>query len=176
VEILLYLAHKGGGFDHYQVVKLLYLADKEHFSRHGRPITNEKYAALPYGPVASHTLDLLRKHHSKAQLEKFGIKKLPFTLETVGDHICLGRPLRAVNYDLFSKSDLKVVDEVVEKYGHYSFKQLYDLTHAHFAYSNAWNGRKKGSKSAPISYADMLEESHFKRDYISEIAPIVEYM
>src|ERR1700739_3442083 len=60
LELLVYLSFTKPGADHYQAVKFFYLADKEHLNRYGRPITYEKYCALPYGPVASNVLDLLR--------------------------------------------------------------------------------------------------------------------
>jgi hypothetical protein len=40
-------------------MKLVYLADREHFIRHGVAITGDRQCAMPYGPVPSHTLDLL---------------------------------------------------------------------------------------------------------------------
>ncbi len=76
VELLLYLAHKRPGADKYQAVKFLYLADKEHFSRYGRPITFEDYYALWYGPVASNALDLLNQKRwafERAHIEEFAI-------------------------------------------------------------------------------------------------------
>lgn len=36
---------------------------------------------------------------------------------------------------LFSKSDLRVLDEVVAKYGDKKFYDLYQITHRHFAYT-----------------------------------------
>jgi hypothetical protein len=79
VELLLYLAHKRAGADKYQAVKFFYLADREHFKPHGRPLTFDNYYALSYGPVASNALDLL--HKKPWMLQRAGIKELPFETE-----------------------------------------------------------------------------------------------
>ena len=174
VELLLYLTHKRPDADHYQAVKFLYLADRLHLNRYGRPITFETYFALPYGPVASHALDLLRRN--SAALRQAKIDELPFEVEQLDKTIYLRAPKRAVDHDIFSKSDLKVFDEVLEEFGKLSFGKLYDITHAHFAYKNAWENRKSGSKSAPIKYEDMIEESARKADLVNEAEQVAERM
>src|SRR5207237_2158416 len=42
-----------------KLAKLLFLADKQHLVRHGRPITGDWYAALPHGPIPSNIDNLL---------------------------------------------------------------------------------------------------------------------
>src|SRR5271169_2700439 len=119
VELLLYLAHVRPDADKYQAVKFFYLADREHLNRHGRPITHEAYFALPYGPVASKAMDLLEEDHWT--MTEAGIETLPFETErTMRDDrpiTYIRAPKREVNRALFSKSDLKVFDEIIMKYG-----------------------------------------------------------
>ncbi|MEX0851949.1 MAG: Panacea domain-containing protein, partial [Bauldia sp.] len=81
VELLLYLAHKRPDADKYQAVKFLYLADKEHLNRYGRPLTYEVYYAMDYGPVASVTLDLL--NGKLGALQAIQADRLPFETEVV---------------------------------------------------------------------------------------------
>lgn len=173
VELLLYLAHKRPGADHYQAVKFFYLADKLHLNRYGRPITFERYCALPYGPVASIALDLL-KGDSKA-LQAAKIKELPFETRKLDKIIYMKEPKRAVDYDLFSKSDLMVFDEILRKYGKYNFDQLYRLTHSHAAYKNAWSTRGT-LKSVPMKYEDMIEESAEKAEMVDELSVMAPHM
>jgi len=175
VELLLYLAHIRPNADHYQAVKFLYLADKEHFTRYGRPITFDKYCALQYGPVPSNALDLLTKQDNQTILKKFQIDQLPFETEKLGAIIYIRSPKRAVNHDLFSKSDLKIFDEIVNKYKNYTFGDLYKITHDHFAYKNAWANRGD-SGSSEIKYEDMMDESSNKADYLDEIEAVSSYM
>jgi len=172
IELLLYLAHKRPNADQYQTVKFFYLADREHLNRYGRPITYEQYYALPYGPVASNVYNLLRAN--KTGLDAFGLKspdELPFVMEQLDQLIYIKGPKRAVDYDLFSKSDVAVFDEILARYGNRSFKELFDITHQHFAYTHAWDDRGD-KKSAPMSYDDMIEESQRKAAFIEDIEPV----
>jgi uncharacterized phage-associated protein len=58
VQVLAYLL-KGGAMDKAKLMKLVYLADREHFIQAGVSITGDKLCALPYGPVPSTTLNLV---------------------------------------------------------------------------------------------------------------------
>lgn len=174
VELLLYLAHKRPDADQYQAVKFLYLADREHLNRYGRPITFETYFALPFGPVATHALDMLE--HDGRVLRKAHIDELPFETEKLGKMTFIRAPKRAVNHDVFSKSDLKVFDEILTQYGHLSFDDLYKITHSHFAYKNAWDHRGNGTKRAEMKYEDMVEESARKAEFIGDFEQVAEHM
>jgi uncharacterized phage-associated protein len=48
-----------GELEKIKLVKLVYLADREHFIRTGTPITGDRQVAMPYGPVPSGTLDAI---------------------------------------------------------------------------------------------------------------------
>jgi uncharacterized phage-associated protein len=178
VELLLYLAHKRPGADKYQAVKFFYLADREHLNRYGRPITFENYYALSYGPVASNALDLL--NHDLDTLKQAGLNALPFQTE-IGktkngtETTYIRKPLRDVNYDLFSKSDIKIFDEVIAKYGNCSFDDLFNVTHEHFAYLNAWNHRRQGNR-AQMYYDEMIDDEKKRADVVDDLAPVAEHM
>jgi hypothetical protein len=173
LELLVYLSHKRPGADQYQAVKLFYLADREHFNRYGRPITFEMYYALDYGPVASTALDLIKGH--AGTMRKVGLKSLPIRTEKRDKIIVLAEPLRAVDYDVFSKSDLQVFDETVAEFGSKSFDDLYKLTHSHFAYDVAWKNRGD-ARHAPMFYEDMLEEGPRKAAILEALEPIAEHV
>lgn len=163
VDSILYLALKGVELDHYKVVKLLYLADREHLRRFGRPITFDKYVAMPFGPVASAAFDLLR---SKKAL---GINpsNLPFEVRSLDKIRIVSNPKREIDRSIFSKSDLIVLDQTIEKYGNMSFNQLYKLTHDHFAYDRAWKSRK--SQADEMRFEDFLAEDASKDDRVSDL-------
>lgn len=178
VELLLYLAHTKAGADKYQAVKLFYLADKLHLNRFGRPITQEVYYALPYGPVASITMDLLEG--DRRLMREAGIEELPFKIaekQLKNTRVpALGEPRRAVNYNLFSKSDIKVFDEIVQKYGEATFDDLFQITHDHYAYVRAWNSRRPNSKRAAMRYEDMIDDEERRRAIVEDIGPVSEFM
>lgn len=180
VELLLYLAHRKPGADKYQAVKFFYLADREHINRYGRPITSEVYFALPYGPVASKAKDLLE--HDKWTMRAAGLKELPFEVEKVArpgpdktDLVIIGKPKREVDYDLFSRSDLRVFDEILKDYGDLDFDALYKLTHDHAAYKKAWANRGH-SKRGQMAYDDMIESAEKRASVVSDIGPVAAHL
>jgi uncharacterized phage-associated protein len=182
VELLLYLAHKRPGADKYQAVKFFYLADREHFKRYGRPITFEDYYALWYGPVASNALDLLHKKYWT--MHRAGIKELPFKTEIGTVKTKSGKetqttfirePLREVNTDIFSKSDLEIFDEILQQYGNASFDELFDMTHEHFAYLNAWNNRRQGDR-AEMFYDEMVDDLDRRKSLVEDLSPVAAKM
>jgi len=183
VEALLYLAHKRPGADKYQVVKFFYLADREHLKRYGRPLTFDNYYALSYGPVASTALDLL----NGAAPALFGAKEatLPFrtergTVKTKSgketETTFIREPSRDVNVDLFSKSDLEVLDEIISKYKNASFDDLYNETHKHFAYKNAWDHRRYGGDRAEMYYDEMIDDLAKRASLVEDLLPVAAKM
>lgn len=178
IELLLHLAHKRPGADKYQAVKFFYLADREHLNRYGRPISFENYFAMSYGPVASTVLDLLNSNLRPAKA--VGINDLPFKTE-IGktkngrETTFIRDALREVNYDLFSKSDIEVFDEIVEKYRDASFDDLFNATHEHFAWLNAWTTRKQGER-AEMFYEEMIDDEKRRAEFVDDISPIAAHM
>ena len=59
LEAMCYLVSQMGKIDKVALAKLLYIADRDHFLKYGRPITGDKLFALPRGPVCSNSLNLL---------------------------------------------------------------------------------------------------------------------
>jgi uncharacterized phage-associated protein len=178
VELLLYLAIHRPGADKYQAVKFFYLADREHLARYGRPITFDTYFAFDHGPAPSKTMDLLER--DEWVMREAGLKALPFETEVAPalngtPTIYIRKPLREVDLDLFSKSDLAVFDEIIEKYGSASFNDLWNLTHGHEAYKIAWGTRKQG-KRAPMFYEEMIEDKARRAALVDDIGPVAAHM
>ena len=178
VELLLYLAHRRPNADKYQAVKFFYLADREHLNRYGRPITFDNYYAMSYGPVSSTALDLL--NHNPSAFRRIGIDRLPFETEigkTKSGHetTFIRKPRRDVNFDHFSKSDLAVFDEIVKKYGDASFDELYNITHDHFAYLNAWQNRRYGDH-AEMFYDEMIDDAERRKALVDDLSPVAAHI
>ncbi|WP_305569651.1 Panacea domain-containing protein [Tabrizicola sp.] len=178
MELLLYLAHKRPGADKYQAVKFFYLADRAHLNRHGRPITQESYFALPYGPVASKAMDLLEQ--DRWTMNEAGIEALPFAVSDESRKgkpvTVIGKPLREVNFELFSKSDLKVFDEVIAEFGKCTFEQLFEVTHDHNAYKKAWARRRPNSKRAEMYYDEMVESDELRQSLVEDFGGISQFL
>ena len=140
-----YLAQACPGSTKMTICKQLYFADKEHLVRYGRPIVGDEYYKLEHGQIPTQGLDMLRQRADAAKnalLEKY--------VTVLGDSI---HPKLAPNKKVFSKSDLEVLDLVVEKYGRMSAAELRRPSYV------------KSEDSDPIDYAlffDGREDSEMK--------------
>lgn len=170
IEVMLHLAHLRPGLDKYQVVKLLYLADREHFNRFGRPITQEQYFALQYGPVASNAMDFMEQ--DARALKRAGVSDLPFGLVAEGTLVRLGAPKREIDRSLFSRTDLQVIDAVVEEYGSRTFGELFEVTHDHPAWKLAWNRKAHHAKRSEMFYDEMIDSEEKRKAIVDDLAGV----
>ncbi len=125
------------------ICKHLYLADKEHLVRYGRPITGDHYYKLPHGPVPTRGLNMLRGKalaSENALLEKY--------VTVIGTAV---RPRQSANRRVFSKSDIEVLNWVIEKYGRLSASSLRSLTHRQAPWRDT-------EETCPIDYALFFED------------------
>jgi uncharacterized phage-associated protein len=138
-------------FDKYRVCKLVFLADRQHLVRYGRPITGDTYYALDWGPVPSATLDALNNNHPLSEELRKVLKKERAQTgkkRPSNPHYQLRstKKLKRLWLEYLSKSDLIVLDDIVARYGDKTFSELYEITHALPAYYRAW-GRREGNRS-----------------------------
>jgi uncharacterized phage-associated protein len=127
IQCLWYILSEITTADKLKLVKLTYLADKYHLLRYGRTITNDEYWAMSYGPVGSVVKDILgfdpeflsNEYEYAAQK----LKKLQnYTFQAVTK--CDREDL-----DLLSDTDIECLSFIIEKFGHFSIKDLIDYTH-----------------------------------------------
>jgi uncharacterized phage-associated protein len=125
VQAISYFAIKEGGrIDKMKVIKLIYFADRYHMRKYNRPITNDEYFAMSYGPVASGVKDI-------AEMSSFlGEKEAKYA------EIYLKVPdrnqIESLQSDLdtvFSKSDIEALDFAWQNFGHLNQFQLFNITH-----------------------------------------------
>lgn len=142
--ILWLLESQGGRIDKLKLVKELYLADKEHLLRYGRPIIGGQYYAMQHGPVSSELL----KHIDQAT-----IPSGPFILE---NNFIKSNTLEFSTEDL-SESDIEILKSIDQRYDHFTGWSLRNLTHRLLEWKHNWGRRKDGVKRHPISYEDMFK-------------------
>src|SRR5258706_7092031 len=103
-----------------KIHKLLFFADKLHLIRYGRPIVGDHYFALDHGPLLSRVDDDLGTAEDLA----IGVNEAAVR-DHFGGYLTLrsngGWPVIAAlgpeKYGVFSKSDLKVLKDIVDKFG-----------------------------------------------------------
>jgi len=104
-----------------KICKLLYFADKEHLLRYGRPITGDTYVRMVFGPTPSVGLNLMRGLASSRLTALFQSK-----VAVHGNDI---RALSSPDLNVFSKSDLQIMQKTCEKYGFLTASQLSRHSH-----------------------------------------------
>lgn len=114
-----FLRKLGGRTDKIKLMKLMYLADRDHFLRHGHPITGDAQYALPHGPVPTCTLNLLS-----------GLWDEP---ECAIDYIACESKAFVIAKDpgdsLLMPTHLAVLEEVFDTYGRKNSWKLREETH-----------------------------------------------
>jgi uncharacterized phage-associated protein len=158
VEVILWFCHrKGDRINKYNLLKALYYAEKEHLNRYGRPIIGDTYYAMEYGTVPSLTRDLIEQNRLRMACE--GITLLPFHLDAKDSNFVIAKR-KAVREELFSKSDLRCLEEAYREYGTLSFSKLRDLNHDEKAWKETW----KRHPNAAIPFELLIKNKALKDD------------
>lgn len=137
------LLHRWGGErDFFSLVKVLYICEREHLRRFGRPICGDAYVSMKNGPVMSHVYNFIKNDiydhsdHWSARIRKEG--KHNVRLTTPFERAAL------------SQAEAETLDSVFEKYGALGPWELEKLTHT-FA---EW--KHPGKSCLPIEPEDIL--------------------
>lgn len=147
-QMAAYLADRQGGrINILKLMKLLYLADRESFARHGVPISYDRFVSMDQGPVLSQTLDLINGTYPGEISADWD--------EWISDRenhmVVCNRRVDRQGLDQLSDADLAVLDTVWRQFGHMNQWELRDYTHQHLP---EWDN-PHGS-SIPINERDIL--------------------
>lgn len=132
----------------YDIVKTLFLADREHLNEWGRPVTFDNYFAMKHGPVPSLAYDFLKGNEFK--LRKYEVSDLPWRAHPV-DGKSGQKNFEIIDEefdveDSLSESDLEAIDHALSDVLRLGFSQVRRLTHEDPAYLEAW--RDDGGQAA----------------------------
>lgn len=152
-QCLNFLALKSGGrINKMKAIKLIWLADRYHLRKYGRPITKDEYFAMDYGPVNSGVKELAEMSSFLSQDE----------IDYASKYIApLGRynveSVEPVEGDVFSESDMEALTFVWEKFGQFDEFELRDISHKYPEWKRFEEALKDQSR-VPMYYEDFLED------------------
>jgi uncharacterized phage-associated protein len=114
------IARKGGQMNYMLLIKLMYMADRASLLRRRQTITGDDLYAMTHGPALSRVLNLIRhgKADSSPWFDYIGEKNLDYTVS-----------LRMSATGELSDSELAILDEVFDEYGHWNPFKLRDHLH-----------------------------------------------
>jgi len=143
---------EGGSIDKMKVLKLIWLADRYHLRKYGRPITNDRYFAMEFGPVASTVKDLIGfsmlGKEELSYLSRYLKKKNENTVTVVKKTDC----------DVFSQTDIEAFEIVYKEYGEYKPLYLSRISHKFPEWLKHEDTLKsKVSLRGDIRYSDFFE-------------------
>lgn len=145
----------------YDVVKALFLADRQHLNEFGRPVSFDNYVAMKHGPVPSVAYDILKKEHNT--LRKLNLHDLPWkTRNGEGGKIYFHDADASSVGEVLSPSDIKALASANNVIESLSFGQIRKLTHDDPAYIDAWED-DSDRKQFPMSLGLLFEAPDFER-------------
>jgi uncharacterized phage-associated protein len=158
-QALNYLAVKSGGtINKMKALKLIFFSDRYHLRKYGRPVTNDEYLAMSYGPVASGVKDIAEMSvFLDSKVEEYAKKSIQ--PEPRYNY----RSLSAVDTDVFSESEIEALNYAWDHFGCMSEFILADLTHQY----PEWKRHEAALKSVSnvrMDYLDFLEDPPNGRD------------
>lgn len=109
LAVTAYLAERSGE-TMYTILKMVYVADRLHLSKYGRPITGDSFAAMPQGACPSKIYDSMKvlRGENKSNYLPNGEKYLSIDPETF-DVSIIDMP----DLDVLSASDIECLDEAL---------------------------------------------------------------
>lgn len=142
---VLYVASKLEGLTIYQLNKILYFADQKHLVKYGRPVIEESYIKLEYGPVP-HTV-----YNGFTALQGKNTNFIDVFEGKLKADKKLILPLEMPDMDELSGSDIECLNASIEENRSLNFGQLKDKSHK-LAWDNA-------DFYSPMSILDIAKEA-----------------
>ena len=147
LEAILYVLEKKESVNQYNILKIMFEADKYHLNHYGRPITGDVYIKMEHGTVPSNIKDILYMTDGESltskDLEQYHIKGLRFA-----------------DKDVLSESDIEALDNGCEKYLNLSFTEVRRLNHK----EECW---LQGKVNQQIPFESIISNSEVL-DYLRE--------
>lgn len=172
VQCLNYFATKEGGkINKMKAIKLIWLSDRLHIRKYGKPITFDKYVAMKNGPVPSSIRDFTQD--CSPFLEDVEIQYRDAFITPISKY-----DLETTNepeLKVLAKTNVKVMDEVYQVFGDKTHFELSDLSHNFpewHKYKSYFDVNQGGRKN--IDMIDFFKNNVKNIDYFNEDSEIVE--
>ena len=137
-----------------KALKLLYLIDRETFARYGFFITGDRYCSMQHGPVLSETYNLIKSNGDETIWAEM--------IETDSINI---RQKKDTNFDLLSKAEFEVINDIIGDYGSFSAFDLVNTTHGF----PEWKDPTIGKRSIPICHEEIMANLGYTEPQIKSI-------
>lgn len=144
---------KEGGVNMYNILKILFYADCYHLNKYMRPVTGDKYIAMPHGTVPELAYGIL----GRDELLMCNLELEVFPFRHLGKHFYAGT--REYNSRYLSESDIEALQKGYSEYADLSFGVVKKKNHEHKAYTKAM---REGNKY--IMFEDLIYDEEVIED------------
>ena len=145
---------KDGKINKMKAIKLIYLADRLHLRKYGRPIVGDVYFAMKLGPVGSQAKRVAELDTMPDDAFSYAKKYIKPT-----DEKKQFVSLQPVDMDLFSKTDLECLESVYKAFSDKDQFELAELTHQYPEWTKHERALKAGKKSVRMNYDDFFSDT-----------------
>lgn len=143
---------EGGSINKMKAIKLIFFADRYHLRKYGRPITNDEYLAMDFGPVNSGVKDIAEMSDFLGQQERTYASNF---IQPAGQYDV--KSITSVEEKVFSRTDLESLEFAWKTFGRYDQFELADITHKY----PEWKKHEEELKHSPrvrMDYTDFLDD------------------
>jgi len=164
-QVAAFFIHKAGGkLTILKLIKLMYLAERLSLERYGEPITGDRLVSMPHGTALSITLN-----HMKGLIESSPGGWDEWISDKENREVSLADPsmMRSPEESLLalSDTDLEVINEIWDRFGHFSASSLRNYTHS--AKIPEWID--PCGSSSTITYQELFRALGFSPEKISDL-------
>ncbi|MDR1937658.1 MAG: SocA family protein [Tannerellaceae bacterium] len=164
--VLLYILSKfPTGIDFIKLFKIMYFAQQEHLVKYGRGVMDDTFYALKHGPVPSFTYKAIQVNQGKIKKSSSDLDEIVLSIVINNNKMSANT---AADMDELSLSDVKCIDNAINKYKDADSYALSDLSH-----DDAWKEAYKRAQDDPeknkMTLIDIAKAGKAKRDVINLI-------
>jgi len=155
---------KDGKINKMKAIKLIFLADRLHLRKYGRPIVGDMYWAMKLGPVGSLTKNVAELSSIPEEALAYAIKYI----KPIDEKKQTLASIKPEDLSVFSKTDLECIESVYNKFSDKDQFELAEITHEF----PEWIKHKKeldgGKKRVRMDYDDFFVDTHKGDDLFSQ--------
>lgn len=155
-QALNFLARKKDGkINKMKAIKLIFLADRLHLRKYGRPIVGDMYWAMKLGPVGSLTKNVAELSSMSGDALAYAKKYIKPVDEKKQTFISI----KHEDLNVFSKTDLECIDAVYNKFSDKDQFELAEITHKYPEWIKHEKELGRGKKRVRMDYNDFFANS-----------------
>lgn len=147
-----------------KLMKLIYYLDFIHLKKYGRPVTYDKYVNLKLGPIPQTIKNLVddeSDNYSHNLKDTISFQKTPTSKGTM-DKVIAKRKFLTNDRNMFSNTELNILEEVSKRFYDYDMKKIVDASHK----ENVWK-KTNELQDIPYTLAAKDNDSKFSEEEIS---------